>query len=177
MSSQLSDPAATSEITNRCLRHLTSEIEMLEKHLQFTGSIYENFGSIDSGLENESEQWLISLGNQAEQLDAQRKELRRDLSIFLDVSESEATVRRLIESLPEDHVDREPLRQQRERLLEIESSIQKQNRTNSLVIQQTMDLYHRIAMELTDQKPAMPTYSPTGELTSNDGTNFLQTDC
>jgi len=76
-----------------------------------------------------------------------------------------------------DSNNRQALSSKRDELLELESSIQQQNRTNSFLIRHTIDLYQRIAMELSDQRPSATTYSATGELSCGSTTNLLQTDC
>jgi len=97
------------------------------------------------------------------------------LSEYLSVPRTQATIRGLLNVISGENA--QTISEQRARLLELESSIQKQNRTNSFLIRQSIDLYQRIAIELTDQRPGAPTYSSSGELTPDNSANFLQTDC
>ena len=166
--------ARDSKLANRCKAHLAQEIELLEKYIEISSSVYENVGSTTTEVPD-SDALLDSVAGQSQSVSDSRYQLRVDIAEYLDVPVQQATIRVLVEHV--DDVDAESIRQQRSKLLELESVIQQQNHTNSLLIRQTMDLYQRIALELTAPKTGAPTYSPSGELTTNNSSTFLQTDC
>lgn len=168
------NPSAEVEITRKCLSHLSNEIELLEQYILVSNAIHENVGVSPSPTDSGEDQ-IAALTKQTEALALERERLTVALSAYLSVPRTQATIRGLLKVINGDNA--RTISQQRERLLELESSIQKKNRTNSFLIRQSIDLYQRIAIELTDQRPGSPTYSSSGELTANNSANFLQTDC
>jgi len=173
----LTNNPATSQLTRKCLGHLKTEIGLLEEFLQRTNSIFDSFGSDEPIGEAENQQWQVAMAEKSKKQETARNTVRTLIEKALGVSSHQATVRTLIDALPEDNNDVKELVTRRQQLLDLELEIQKQNRTNSMLIRQSVDLFQRIALEMTDQKPALPTYSPTGELTDNGSSTFMQTDC
>ncbi len=164
------------DVARQCITHLSREIELLERYIDFANSIYGQLGLPPTLTESLSgNDPMQSLARQSEQLTRERGELKTVLGDYLGVPADQATVRALLDGLDAGHS--QTIRQQRARLKELESTIQKHNRTQSFLIRQSLDLYHQIAMELMDQKPGAPTYSSSGRLSPQDATNILKTDC
>ena len=176
MNEKTKTTSSQNELARQCIAHLSREIDLLERYIEFANSIYGQLGLppevIDSFNRNDPMQ---SLSRQSDQLTRERGELKNALGDFLGVPAAQATVRGLLEGL--DAQQAQTIQEQRTRLKELESIIQKQNRTQSFLIRQSLDLYHQIAMELMDQKPATPTYSSGGQLSTQDAANILNTDC
>lgn len=161
-------------ITQQCLSHLSKETELLQHYIQVSMMIHDNLGVSTEVLEDENDP-LAKLGKQTTQMEKERLLMTAAIAQYLGVPEQQATVRTLLDTLGEEN--RKLLAEKRDELLGLEASIQQQNRTNSFLIRHTIDLYQRIAMELSDQRPAATTYSATGALSSDSTTNLLQTDC
>jgi hypothetical protein len=164
-----------SRIADQCATHLQREIDLLEKHIQISDDINERLGSSVTSEDSKSEEWLGYVAANSGALATERNDLKKAIAEYLGVPVQQATIRRVLSTLGPEHAGL--IRQQFEKLFELEALIQKKSRTNSLLIRQTMDLYQRIAVELASPKTAAPTYSPTGELNVNTGSSFLQKDC
>lgn len=162
------------EITARCLTHLDNEVELLKQYIDVSKSIHEKLGETTDVMDD-SPDLVKQLATRTEAMEKERAQMTAAIASFLELPETQATVRNLMEKL--DSNNRQALSSKRDELLELESSIQQQNRTNSFLIRHTIDLYQRIAMELSDQRPSATTYSATGELSCGSTTNLLQTDC
>jgi hypothetical protein len=163
------------DIAARCAAHLEREIDLLEQHLSVSNSIHNHLGTSGGDDDTSPDEWLEYAAAQSGALAADRNELRTALARFLDVPLQRATIRLLLSSLDDASASR--IRQQVGKLESLESAIRKLSHTNSLLIRQTMDLYQRIAFELSNPGTMAPTYSPSGELTLHEGASFLQKDC
>lgn len=162
------------EIATLCLTHLDREVELLKQYIDVSKLIHDNLG-VSTDVMDDSPDLIKQLSNRTEAMEKERKQVTAAIANFLSLPESQATIRNLMKRL--DSQNRQVLSDKRDELLALESFIQQQNRTNSFLIRQTIDLYQRIAMELSDQRPNATTYSATGELTCDNATNLLQTDC
>jgi len=162
------------QITNHCLTHLDKEVALLKQYIDVSKAIHEKLGETVDVMDD-SPDLMKQLATHTETMEKERVQMTAAIANFLGLPESQATVRNLMKKL--DSENRQAISAKRDQLLELESSIQQQNRTNSFLIRQTIDLYQRIAMELSDQRPTATTYSATGELSSGSTTNLLQTDC
>ena len=161
-------------ITQQCLSHLSKEAELLQNYIQVSTMIHDNLGVSTEALEDENDP-LAKLGKQTAQMEKERLQMTTAIAEYLEVPQQQATVRTLMDTLEGEN--QRLLTEKRDELLGLEASIQQQNRTNSFLIRQTIDLYQRIAMELSDQRPAATTYSAKGALSSDSTTHLLKTDC
>ncbi|MGI9515713.1 MAG: flagellar export chaperone FlgN [Pirellulaceae bacterium] len=174
MTENTQQPNRNDSIADQCIDHLAQEIDLLEQYFEVASAIYDQVGAEDPA-STERQQMTEALSSRADQLSLARTKIKTQLAAYLGVPAQQATIRGLAEKLTGEQAD--TIRGQRARLLELETEIQKQNRTQSFLIRQSMDLYQRIAMELMDQKPGAPTYSSSGQLTANEAANILNTDC
>lgn len=165
--------ANAAEIADFCINHLANEIDLLEQLLQLSQNIHEHVGlrQTDTQL---SEPLVKATSERSKKLSEDRLRLRDQISSALDLPIQQATIKNLIPFLPDEQS--KTVEEQRARLLNLEESVQRQNNTNSLIISQTMDLYQKIACELSGTG-SPSTYSPQGEMAQQNSPNLIQTDC
>jgi flagellar biosynthesis/type III secretory pathway chaperone len=162
-------------IVSRCEEHLQKEIELLQEHLEASNSIQERLGGKESPDDRYADQWIEYASRKTAALAEERNTLRSLIASFLAVTPQQATVRLLISQLDEPVAA--GLKQQFDTIHELDAVIQQRNRTNTLLIRQTMDLYQKIALELASPGPAAHAYTPAGKLAVSECGSFLRKDC
>ncbi len=165
----------TNQIVEKCVAHLDREISLFSRFIEVSQSI-QNVVGIHAGAPDAAlDEITQSLKQQAGTVAESRQRLQLELSQYLGLTGGRASVKQLIDQLSGQQA--EMIATRRTKLLEMESQIRSMNRTNTLILQQSLDLYERIVVGLTGQAVAPPTYSSSGEIGSSSGANLLQTEC
>ncbi len=172
--SRASDPN-TPRIVGICVSHLDREVSLFKKFIEVSESIQNLVGIHSETPAPAIEKLTQSLKAEADSVSASRAKLQTDLANCLGLRNSQVSVKKLIDSL--DGELAQMIAERRAQLLDMESQIRQMNRTNTLILQQSLDLYERIVVGLTGQEISAPTYSASGQLGTADGANLLQTDC
>ena len=163
------------QLADRSIEHLDQEIELLQKFIELTSKIQHALGIATTATDQSISEVQESLIADASRLSKARSHLQGLIAEYLNLPAEKASIRKLCELLPPPMAD--PITERREKIIQLESEIRKLNRTNTLLLQQSLDIYESIIVGITGQKPHSQTYSPTGQLSQQTSGNLVQTDC
>jgi len=128
--------------------------------------------SIRSVLGNSDEETIDKLMAEQKEIESRaktihkdRQDLRHQIALFLGEPDSQASIREIEEELgPPISVEIEQLRKEIENSI---AEIQSLSSTNTVLLQQTVDIFQRLIMAVSGKPPATQTYTNHGTLHSH----------
>ena len=164
-----------SQLAEKCIAHLEREeaslASFVETARQIQAMIIEG-QAID-------DQHSISLEHRTREatalLAAQRDTLRGEIAGTLNVPMRAASIKAFAQKL--DPVLRQEILQRRERILALTKLIERINRTNNVLIHQTIDLQQRLHLAITGSDHSTPTYGSSGLLNKRPSSSVIETEC
>jgi flagellar biosynthesis/type III secretory pathway chaperone len=162
-------------LAQECLRHLQQEENSLKRFLEHAIAVQNaviNGADLD---ETGLHQHQVSLEQEAALLGEAREKIRERIARHFGKSLEAVSIKELSKHLPALLASK--LLSSRQRVVELTDAIASANRTNSLLIHQTIDLQQRLQLAMSGQAPTAQTYGASGQLNRAAQQTLLQTDC
>ncbi len=175
MTTTLGPNKGTEQLVGDAASHLDAELATLRKFVDLVKDIKESLGTAPRSDLMQFEHVRQQLAGDAATLATQRQRLQARIADSLGLPFEHATVRRLIESLPESLAA--GLIERRQKLLDTHDVIGQLTRSNVLLLRQSMDLYQAILVNLTGGNATPTTYTATGQMHAKPLGNLVQRDC
>ena len=169
------DSTQANKLADKCRTHLERELAIIQKFVTLSEDIQESLGrsvfpQIDA-LQNEQQ----GLVDQAKDIAAHRDQIRQEISQILNQPVRQSTIRRFAECLPEEQAA--PLTKLRQDILDLHGQVTQLNQANSMLLQQSIDIYQKILHSLSGQSPHSHTYSASGQVSQDSTISLVSTDC
>lgn len=158
-----------------CLLHLEREESALRGFLQHALDVQEAVVNGSDADPAETQQKQDQLNQDAQALALARSELKLNIAKAFGKPIETVSIKLLAKQLDQRLADR--IMDSRQRILDLTQSIEAANRTNFLLIQQTIDLQQRLQLAITGQAPTARTYGATGQLNRQADNAMLETEC
>jgi len=154
-------------------RHLAAETTLLKRFIDLSRSIQDLLGKdlFPAPQTQSTEQDAIRA--EAIEVAASRQALRAAIAQHLGIPESQATLQKLIDSLPA--ADAQLLVDERQKLLGLHSEITQLSNSNAILLQQSIDIYQRILHGLSGEQPRTHIYSANGQVNRETSLSMLST--
>lgn len=159
------------ELLNDCKSHLVAERELLERFVDETNKLHDLLGESVFPEVKRPTDYEQELASEAAVLSQSRVLLRRKIAKYLNISEADASIRKLASTLS-DH-DAKPLLEERERILDLRNNIVKLTKSNAVMLNQSLDIYYRLFQVLAGQSPESQTYSATGQVNAQQNVSLV----
>lgn len=160
---------------NDCVAHLEKEAESLRKFLEHALAVQESVVNGDTGDEEKLNRKQELLEAAAAALQRERLAIHEKIGQMIGKPVEATSIRTLAKHVEPALADR--LMEHRQIILDLTQSIESANRTNFMLIRQTIDLQQRLHLAITGQNPAAQTYGSSGQLNRATESAIIQTEC
>ena len=158
-----------------CINHLKSESALLADLVTVSNSIRELLGRYD----NATSETLLGeqerLQSALRQMEVHRTSLRERIARTLDIPIDQSKISEVQKRVPASMRDR--IESLRSDIHESVEKIQSLTRINTLLLQQSVDIYERLLLAVSGGAPESQVYSPHGQLNQGLSGNVVQTKC
>lgn len=157
----MNDPQVLDQLGERCAVHLENEALVLKEFVRVCSSIRESLGIADEGIIEKLKKEQTRIEQESRVMNQGRIDLRKAIAEFLDRPVEATSIKAL-----EDHLTGEMASRIARLRGEVEGyvcEIQDLSRSNAILLQHNIDIFHRMLLSLSGQDQCQ-TYSPNGTI-------------